>query len=511
MKIKTRLFIVVLLIALGLGGTMNIASGEDNIEVNVGDLFSLGRVTFYVEEDIVWRIIAIKGDKALVISDAVKMDAPFSEDGEVTWEDSYVRQWLNNEFYYTAFTEDERELILDSEITTINSQNDQDETLLTDDYLFCLSVEEVEQYIPSPGYRNLTRIRDKRKAMDGIHYDDVFGQGWWLRTTSYGATNYWHDGVTFISTYRDQSVDYAPPQAKMDICPAFWAEIDSIRALYRRRAEETRLEEEERQRKAAEEDSPESLMSLIEKASGEKAVNRYVYDDFDGDGLNELFAFLGSKDDGYFGALTGDFWFSSVFGAAKLDINYNYYWGYEELAEEKLFVVYLEDYGEAGTPFYWTVVNGEAIPSEPNTEDNSDYVENEYTDVSLWVGRQLEDFLVNSYDWNLEDLYGEFGGATDSEYTIYVETKYGYVTNISVYDDGLFSLAGVHIGSVFQEAKSILTSEGWTLVSDTFDEGPVRCDYTNSEGYLLTIESVEDKLVDYMTIYIGDRTYEQIS
>ena len=70
-----------------------------------------------------------------------------TESTEVTWETCSLRQWLNNDFYNTAFNESERKLI---ETTTLSNPDNPfggKGGNNTDDKVFCLSMEEVYSYL----------------------------------------------------------------------------------------------------------------------------------------------------------------------------------------------------------------------------------------------------------------------------------------------------------------------------------------------------------------------------
>ena len=56
-------------------------------------------------EEIEWVVLDIKGDELFVISRFALDCIPYnSSHGEARWENSYVRNWLNDSFYNQAFT-----------------------------------------------------------------------------------------------------------------------------------------------------------------------------------------------------------------------------------------------------------------------------------------------------------------------------------------------------------------------------------------------------------------------
>ena len=74
-------------------------------------------------EPIEWLILKEEGNKALLISKHI-LDAPLyhSSRSDVTWETCDLRTWLNDSFLNTAFTVDEQEAILLTDVDNTQSQ-----------------------------------------------------------------------------------------------------------------------------------------------------------------------------------------------------------------------------------------------------------------------------------------------------------------------------------------------------------------------------------------------------
>ena len=122
-------------------------------QANVGDIIKYGKYEqdgdyLNGKEDIEWRILSKEDGRVLVISeyglDSQKYDA---RGINITWESCDLRYWLNDDFMDTAFSEDEKKNISIVEIENKNNSYYNtpggDATL---DFVFCLSVEEVETY-----------------------------------------------------------------------------------------------------------------------------------------------------------------------------------------------------------------------------------------------------------------------------------------------------------------------------------------------------------------------------
>jgi hypothetical protein len=119
-----------------------------------------------------WFVLEKAGDKALIMSiSIINANAWYSyynlvnEDGEETWENTKIRQWLNEDFYYSINRED-REKIAETLVTNNDNPwygtsggND------TTDKIFLLSVEEVVKYFGDSG------------QLDGVTYYEDWN-GW---------------------------------------------------------------------------------------------------------------------------------------------------------------------------------------------------------------------------------------------------------------------------------------------------------------------------------------------
>ena len=144
--------------------------------VQVGDHITLGTYeqdndTSNGAEDISWEVLAVEDDRALIISDyGLKYDVYNNEYQEVTWEDCTLREWLDNYFYKSAFSEKERQFILLSDIENVDNSiygteggND------TEDYVFLLSSDEAKKYFSSDSDRMVTSYTGEKRT-------------WWLRS-----------------------------------------------------------------------------------------------------------------------------------------------------------------------------------------------------------------------------------------------------------------------------------------------------------------------------------------
>lgn len=227
-------------------------SFAEEATVQVGDIITLG--TYEQDgnsnngnEPIHWQVLAVEDDKALVISEiglaamsyGTPMDvASYTGDG-LYWETSYVRNWLNDYFLAEAFSDEERESILVSQVTT----NDAYGNCITEDNLFCLSIDEADQYFDSA---EAMACGVSEVAKKGLHVDDgaiTNGYGNWLLRDMTSVVKP-QQGSNFMSaTYNESayiSGTYGTKHAKEGkgipvfcdylyvVRPAMWIEIASI-------------------------------------------------------------------------------------------------------------------------------------------------------------------------------------------------------------------------------------------------------------------------------------------
>lgn len=123
-------------------------------DINIGDTYIFG--TYEQDDDpsngqeeIEWLVLDKADGKLLVISKYALDCQPYNtEEIEVTWETCTLRQWLNEEFFYSAFSREEQNMI--SEVTVTADENpyhDTDPGNHTMDRVFLLSILEAEDYL----------------------------------------------------------------------------------------------------------------------------------------------------------------------------------------------------------------------------------------------------------------------------------------------------------------------------------------------------------------------------
>ena len=195
--------------------------------VNVGSTIKFG---FYEQdnntsngkEEIEWKVLAVDGNKALVISqyalDCQKYNSTYTD---TTWEKCSLRTWLNGTFYNAAFGSDYQKMIASSTVTADkNPSYSTSPGNNTTDKVFLLSITEVYKYFSSESARQCQGTaycyaQGAYKASNGNCW-------WWLRSPGI-------DSISAAGVDDDGSVDDVG-YVRNDIGavrPALWINLGS--------------------------------------------------------------------------------------------------------------------------------------------------------------------------------------------------------------------------------------------------------------------------------------------
>lgn len=196
--------------------------------VNVGSTIKFG---FYEQdnntsngkEEIEWKVLAVDGNKALVISqyalDCQKYNSTYTD---TTWEKCSLRTWLNGTFYNAAFGSDHQKMIASSTVTADkNPSYSTSPGNNTTDKVFLLSITEVYKYFSSESARQCQGTaycyaQGAYKASNGNCW-------WWPRSPGYGsdrAAGVRSDGSVYFDGYGVDRVSGA-------VRPALWINLGS--------------------------------------------------------------------------------------------------------------------------------------------------------------------------------------------------------------------------------------------------------------------------------------------
>lgn len=141
------------------------------------------------EKPIKWLVLEKKDNRLLLLSQCCIDTQPYhKESARTTWEDSYIRKWLQDYFFKNAFSDSEREKICMTNVKPDATKVwDCDDGNPTSDYIFLLSVQEVKDYIEKNVYfdDNLKLCNPTDSALTQDIYVDQDGHcWWWLRNST---------------------------------------------------------------------------------------------------------------------------------------------------------------------------------------------------------------------------------------------------------------------------------------------------------------------------------------
>ena len=187
-KNKYFLPIIGMLILLGITGFFV----YNKSEYKVGKTIEFGNYPQDkdgTEKPIEWIVMKKEGNQVLLLSKYVLDAKPYNKELEdVTWETSDIRQWLNNEFYTTAFNKAEKAKIQTSLIKNednskygTNGGND------TEDKVFLLSEKETETLFSNKEERIAKATEYATKS--GVYVNEEKAACWWLRSPGYKSDN----------------------------------------------------------------------------------------------------------------------------------------------------------------------------------------------------------------------------------------------------------------------------------------------------------------------------------
>ena len=177
---------------------------QKDVEIKLPETVKMGK---YLQngaepEPVQWKVLGKENGKVLLLAENGLEALPFNKERKtVSWKESSIRQWLNEDFYDSAFSEAEKNSILGNE-----------------DKVFLLSTDEVEKYLSS-----LENRLCKPTALARKHGAYTNGEGcsaWWLRSSSgkYAQMDYLSSAGNFGSRthYVDENI--------LAVRPAIWVE-----------------------------------------------------------------------------------------------------------------------------------------------------------------------------------------------------------------------------------------------------------------------------------------------
>ena len=173
----------------------NIASAVIQLKFAVGNYVIFGNYpqTNDVNDNspIEWLVLESDGETALLISRYALDCKPYNERYEATtWETCTLRGWLNSEFFNKAFSTEEKQYILQSDVSADkNPEYSTNPGNATKDNVFLLSIVEANKYFKSDDARKCAptdyAIQQGAYASDSYKVEGRRACWWWLRSPGY--------------------------------------------------------------------------------------------------------------------------------------------------------------------------------------------------------------------------------------------------------------------------------------------------------------------------------------
>ena len=177
------------------------------------------------KESIEWLVLAKEDNRVLIISQHALDSQPYNtEYVNITWEDCTLREWLNEDFFNAAFSNEEKAIIPMVTVSAdknLNYSTDSDKA--TKDKVFLLSVAEVNKYFKNDEERICmpTPYANARASSVYIKDDVATCCWWWLRSSG--------DPQNFAA-FVDDAVGVCSNGHRVDngyggVRPAIWIEL----------------------------------------------------------------------------------------------------------------------------------------------------------------------------------------------------------------------------------------------------------------------------------------------
>lgn len=139
-------------------------------------------------EALSWRVLKLERDRILVISEKLIDIVPYNKTNQtVTWDNCYLREWMNEDFLYGAFDKSER-----ARIIRVHNQNPKNPLYGTNggrstwDRVFALSIEEAHYYFDTDADRRAlvtpNMITKDVSVLSTIKNEELYWNWWWLRS-----------------------------------------------------------------------------------------------------------------------------------------------------------------------------------------------------------------------------------------------------------------------------------------------------------------------------------------
>lgn len=188
-------------------------------------------------EPIEWRVLETdeEGGRVMLVARYALDCIPYLAAGtRTTWEECTLRAWLNGDFLNAAFTPEEQEAILLTEVDNSGRQNDPNfpfGTNDTRDRVFLLSFAEATRFMGTEESRRCaaTAYAVARGAWAGdddrFTVDDRRATRWWLRSPGRSRSNVVYAGTT--GRLYDEGIGYTSHRG-ISVRPVIWVSLEAL-------------------------------------------------------------------------------------------------------------------------------------------------------------------------------------------------------------------------------------------------------------------------------------------
>ena len=163
-------------------------------------------------EPIKWQVLSVNSSEAVLLCTDIIDIVPFSYDNSsssMIWETSFVRDWLNKDFYESAFSEEEMSCIksaaLKNKTNPVDGLQYNPKENNTEDNVYLLSFDELEEY----GLCDQIVLKDfesYEERYDSLMYDDLEARNKDIKRRC-GVSEYVFNKISYIDIYDDYTAD----------------------------------------------------------------------------------------------------------------------------------------------------------------------------------------------------------------------------------------------------------------------------------------------------------------
>lgn len=188
-------------------------------KVDIGDVIELGIVPDKASsgrnvEERDWLVLDIVGEKALIIENTYKVHSGNNSFGGSDWKSSEVRDYLNGEFIDSSFSEEQRDIIVLTDVYFDGNPDIETQTEdSTKDKVFLLSVSEARHYFSNEEDRRFLYFRDQAYA-------------WMLRTP--GEKQFFSGIIQRTGVDADGNISSTSMPNGAHIRAAMWIDISNL-------------------------------------------------------------------------------------------------------------------------------------------------------------------------------------------------------------------------------------------------------------------------------------------